>query len=61
MSYPLPSWYTPSFSIEVSDDKDAAKAKHDATTHEQNIYRIYINSSGIERHVGASAFNPKIS
>src|SRR4030095_7154061 len=57
----LPPGWTPSFSIEVEADKDAAKAKHDATSHDGNTLCIYTDGSGIDGHVGASAFCPKIS
>jgi len=59
--HPLPPWWSPPFEIEIEGDKTLAKAKHDATHHEENTLCIYTDGSGIDEHVGAAAVCPKTS
>jgi ribonuclease HI len=56
--HPFPPWWSPPFTIEVEGNKKTAKAKHDATQHEEHTLRIYTDGSGIDGHVGAAAFCP---
>jgi hypothetical protein len=51
----------PPLTIEIEGDKKTAKAKHDATQHEQSTLCIYTDGSGIEGRVGAVAFCPNTS
>jgi ribonuclease HI len=59
--FPVPPWWSPPFTFEIDVDKESAKARHDATRHDDGTLCIYTDGSGIDGHISASAVCPAIS
>ena len=61
LPFARPPWWTPKFTINVSGNKDEAKARHNNAIHNDDTLYVYTDGSGIDGQVGAAAYCPNTS
>ena len=59
--FPKPPWWTPSFRIDIANNKKEAKLHHDEMIHEPDTISFYKDGSGIHCHIGGAAHCPHTS
>jgi hypothetical protein len=59
--FPVPPWWQPPFVTKIEMNKKSAKSAHDGTIQDDSTLCIYMDGSGIDRHIGAAAVCPQLA